>query len=531
MVNEFPNLDGKKLKDFRKNLKDRCTAMGLSLETVLGVIERLEVISVSDGEIIADLKKAIAENFYVNTEAVDIYISALKDQFLGWAKERKTIAKADIESVRAVVGEKMSAEEQFRASGRVLIHHLTWIPDHNNADFFDGKLTRPGHVAANLDVPRPLWLKKIEKAFESMKVCVVLSSSGQGKSTLIYRFARQQQFIKNTFILRIAETPEHVGLVIKYLRFLSEITPSALVLIDNAGWSTRLWPLIAQECAALGIKVLVSSRQEDWYRFRQESLTGYELVEPILNKDEAKDIYSIYRKENRLHRGVVSAEWAYERVGEPHLLMEYIYLLTHGHMLEERLRDQVRQFQRLEDDPSKVEILRRVSVAHMLGCHLRTDKLLKDIPLRKDPQDVMGSLAQECIGFENGHVRGLHWVRSDHLARILHDPFPAASTTALAILDAIPPSQVKSFIASALSNEIVDKKKFLAGIIEISKTKELREILTILEGTLKGGERIFFEAHRDIFDEALRNLRMERTYHSDLEPCSNPQQSRGRSGP
>lgn len=503
IINNFPNINKRSLNILRTNLKVRCKEIKISFKDALEVTERLEVIPISELQILADLRQEVAQKFGLGTEAVDIYIYALVAKFLEWAQARKTISREDLDGVRANVGEKISSEEQFEAYGKGLIGRIAWSADQNETDFFDGKATRSGHIAANLDVPRPLWLNRIDSAFKSVKVCVVLSSSGQGKSTLLFRYARQQQFVENPFLLRIAEEPEQVELVIKYLRFWSQLIPSALVLIDNAGWRTRLWPLVAQECAALGIKVLVSTRQEDWYRFRQESLTGYELVEPVLNEEEAKDIYSIFRRKKRIHRGVKSSQWAYEQIGSPHLLMEYVYLLTHGQMLKERLSEQLRQFRQQDEDPAKREILRRASIAHIFGCHLQTDKLVQTISMQGDVQEILQSIEKEYLILESGHIKGLHWVRSDHLARILHDASTPATVTAIATLDAVPKDQAQAFVANALSNDLISKEEFLDGLLQIVRGKQLGEILTIMQGTFEGGERIFFETHKGLFDEAL----------------------------
>ena len=104
-------------------------------------------------------------------------------------------------------------------------------------------------------------------------------------------------------------------------------------------------------------------RTEDWYRFAQQSTTVYEVIEPAMSLEEARGVYARFRANNRLHPSVTSPEWAYERIGQPHLLMEYVYLLTHGRMLEERLREQVRRFSELGEDPARPEVLRQVAAS------------------------------------------------------------------------------------------------------------------------------------------------------------------------
>ena len=70
-----------------------------------------------------------------------------------------------------------------------MIKRISWEVDKTTNDFFDGKKTRPGHIVSGLDVKRPKWLERIDSAVRAAKICVIRSSSGQGKSTLMFRFA------------------------------------------------------------------------------------------------------------------------------------------------------------------------------------------------------------------------------------------------------------------------------------------------------------------------------------------------------
>jgi len=279
-----------------------------------------------------------------------------------------------------------------------------------------------------------------------------------------------------------------------------------LLLIDDAGWRTRHWPEIAQQCAALRFPVLVSVRSEDWHRFAKESLFRYEVVEPFLHLDEARAIFRLLRSRNQVHSGVDSAEWAYERIGEPHLLMEFTYLVTHGQMLAERLRDQVRQFTELNEDPGKVDVLRRVALAHALGTPLRADSLMRQVQLRDDPQQVLGSLCDEYLSAEEGLLTGLHWVRSDHLAEILFGGCPDQAATALRILEAVPGENVSSFVANALCRDGLDSEAFLAGLAENARNRPATFTLAILDGLFEAGERSFLRANAHLFEEAYQAL-------------------------
>jgi len=184
-----------------------------------------------------------------------------------------------------------------------------------------------------------------------------------------------------------------------------------LVMMDVDS-RTRRWFDVAEECATLGVPAIVTIREEDWFRYGRESRFDFDVVEPWLDLDEAREIFTAFKAQDRIHPDVVSPEWAYERIGEPRLLLEYVYLLTHGRMLEERLADQVRQFREQGESPGKLEILRRATLAHALGAGVAVRKLLIGVDLRDDPQEVIGSMVGEYIQVRDGQVEGLHWVRS-----------------------------------------------------------------------------------------------------------------------
>lgn len=497
------SLTAKDKSAIEKKFIGLCKQVGATSGEAEALIERLEISSLPEEQILGKLRLAIAEAFELGSQVVDVYLLALVAKFLEWAKDRKTITRADLDTIRVEVGEALSRETEYQAYGRSLITRLEWEHgDSNHSDFFE-KGTRPGHIIAGLDVRRPVWLTHIEKALDSSSICILRSSSGQGKSTLMYRFAYDKWPKNHTFILRSAASVQDTEQVRSYLKFRARLGLPTLLLIDDAGWNVRHWPLVAQECAALGIQVLVTARHEDWHRFAREDLTNFEILEPELSSDEAKQIFNAFRSQGRLHPSVDSADWAYERIGEPHLLIEFVYLLTQGRMLEDRLREQVRQFSVQGEDPLKIELLRRAALAHALGVPLTTNELMRHINFHGDPQHALRTMSDEYLTIDQPLLSGLHWVRSDHLARILHEGYPDMATTALAILDAVPLAHLPAFISSALSRGELDQNLFLSGLAESARQREASFLLAVLEGIFDAGERRFFEANKTLFDQAF----------------------------
>jgi hypothetical protein len=483
-----------------------CRDIGVSEDEAEALLAALTISSAPEDGIRDQLRRAIAEHFDLGSAGLDVYLAALTAHALDWAKERRTITRVDLEQVRVTVGEALAREGTFQAYGRAIIGKVSWRDDSSLEDFYKGKGTRPGHVVANADVRRDTWLERIDQALRTSKVCILRASSGQGKSTLMYRYAFDRWPHDDTFVLLAAQTPEQVEQIRSYLRFRSELSLPTLLMIDNAGWATRLWPQVAETCAALGVRVLVTVRHEDWFRFGKENLFTYEVLEPTLELVEAREIYRAFRAAGQLHPSVKSPEWAYERVGEPHLLLEYTYLLTHGQMLVERLHDQLQQISAQGEDTAKLEVLRRTVLASTLGAPIEARKLFAELPLRDDPQQVAQSLTGEYLTLEGGMLTGLHWVRSDHLVRLLHQGYPDLTTTAETTLNVVPDNSISIFVSNVMSHPDIDSERLLDALVSRARTAPTATIVSFLEGVFEAGERMHFHHKRPVFDKAYRDF-------------------------
>jgi len=490
---------------FRRLCKER-RELDLTGAEADQLLDRLVIESLSEDLIVTRLHARVTEAFDLGSGVVDIYVHVLLSHFFEWAKDRHTVTRVDVDAVRLKVGEGFARQEAFEAYGRGLIERVAWGIDASADDFYEGKGTRPGHVASELDVPRPFWQAQIDVALATGAVCVIRSSSGQGKSTLALRYARDRWLPESIFALHVAETEEHVELIHQYLRFRSGLGLPTLLLIDNASWNTQLWPQVAQECAALGIRAVITTRTEDWYRFSRQGLTNFEIVEPALDLSEATEIFRVLQEQDKIHEGVESPAWAFEQIGEPRLLMEYIYLITHGRMLRDRLEDQVKEMRKRHEDPGKIELLRRIAVADTLGVPISTMRLISDVNFSGDPQDALLSLHDEYARLANEQITGLHRVRSQHLVTILHDGYMDPANTALKVLDAIALSNVPTLVANAMTGDDMDVDVFTVGLVDRAVNGRLDQVLAYLEGVFVSGERQFFQLHRAKFDEAYEHL-------------------------
>ena len=113
------------------------------------------------------------------------------------------------------------------------------------------------------------------------------------------------------------------------------------------------------------------------------------------------------------------------KVKEKGLLIEYIFLLTQGQMVEERLAYQISNLAQEQDGNAKLQILRLIALADILNIRIRSTKLTEHISetirFEIDRNEIYRQLEKEYyLKFEVKYVEGLHPVRSQHLVKILH---------------------------------------------------------------------------------------------------------------
>lgn len=434
--------------------------------------------------------------------ALDALESILAAKALAWAAERKTVGAPDVLEALRVAVEGIQHAERYQAVERRWVGPVEYIQDAVPSDFYDGKHTRLGHVVGGLDVRRPLWLERIRTAFTAAPVCAVRGPSGHGKSTLAFRYACDNWPASQTINVRSAGVPEEVAAVSDYIRFRAALGAPVHVLID-ANYDTRRWAEVAQVAAALGAQTLVTVRPEDWHRYDLAALTLREVLEPTLDLREANEIFASFKARGRVHPSIRSGVHAYEQLRPPHLLLEFVHLLTQGRMLEERLRDQVRAFAAMGEDPAKKRLLRLVSLANALGAPVQVAEAMRAVQLRDDPQDVIGAMIGEYIELQDGLLVALHRLRSEHLSRILHEGgIPSMTETAMEALGMIPAESLPVFIANAFLQDEVDREVFLMRLAELFGKAQPDLLLQILDGLFEAGERDFYSVNRSLFEEA-----------------------------
>jgi hypothetical protein len=490
----------------KTNIQRLCQEVGFPGTDPIELIKRISFKPISDEELYLQTLSAIHQRFDLETTNTDLYLLVLMTKFLDFAVERKEIRRADIEGIRLFIQENIDLGIKNPAIQNGWIERLQFNHDPKAADYYEGTNARPGHILAGFDVERPAWLEQIHRALERVGTCIVRTSSGQGKSTLLFRYAIEHYQPETTFIVKHLSTEDMVGPVKQAIVARRTLGLPLLVLIDNVRSGLRYWHKLVAELEGHDIAVLVTTREEDWYRYSGPiSAFNWEIVAPNLSLAEARQIYGAFKEKNHVADSVRSAEWAFEQVSERKLLIEFTYLITHGQMLAERLSDQVREMELLKEDHAKLHVLRLISVAQTYDASITIGSILKNVKFQGDPDSTLASLQGEYILCNEGRCEGLHYVRSQHLASLLHKIVPLEETVAelISVLDV---ENLEAFLRSAFLDDSLNRTRLLQVLIDRCHNESLETITRIVKALYTVSETVYCRAHQTQFDEAISKV-------------------------
>ena len=484
-------------------VRSLCQQHGLDPAEVLFDRTRIEVLTRDElWEEIAESCHSILE---CSEQAVCVYLSAFAGRLLRGSAQREQLTYDDayqwVEQIRCAMAlDRMG----YRALTDGMVSEIVWERvDANAEDFFQGKAVRPGHIHAGLDVRRPSWLQSVANAQAESLVCVIRSSSGQGKSTLMMRHAYETRENFEDIQLLACMDDAGVACVREFLTNRSTLRRPIRLLVDGADYRTLRWVDVATHCVSLGFPVLVAVRQEDFERFGSRISFDMRVVSPSLQEQEAREIYALFMEQGHLHEDAPRVEDALEMVGKPSLLMEYTYLLTHGRMLRDRLAEQVRS---MEDSPhvpdERLRTLRLISTAHVLGGVVLQDKLLRHLGV-VEASRLLRPLRDEYIDVRSGLLKGLHWIRSEHLRTILHDEFHDEFSTFRELLTIVDDDSVHTMIVAMLM--LHSDERAMRRILEACAdwaSAACERILRVFGALFEATVRQYAMKHQDVFQLA-----------------------------
>lgn len=409
-----------------------------------------------------------------------------------------------IENIGKYLSQRIAISEQYGVFIKPL-HHIEITQSSQSklkSEFFQGISARYEHVLMGLDVARPHFIEEISNAFQASDIIIIHGASGQGKSTLAYRYACSFAPSSLLYELLIQNNPvEACKAVIAIASMVKNLkTPMLLVIHVTPG--TVEWLKLVREFANNElVKILVTIRQDDWFRAIAAGIDfKHESIELQLLEKEAANIYANIDKETPI-RHYADFEEAWIKLGSGVPLLEFIYSLVQGDSLKNKLKQQVLQISNEKTNVNtQLDLLRIVSLSDTLNAQVEISKISHyqelQFILEKFEKEFLLKLSEDrkCIV-------GLHPVRSAILIEILFDEFTTyKSEYSLQCLHLIRDADVYVYLLHAFHRRLLDPHRIVSSLSDAVVTwtlyNNIRKCLSWL------GIRDYIERNQKLFDAA-----------------------------
>ncbi|BEG99077.1 hypothetical protein [Bacteroides sedimenti] len=478
-------------------------------------IETISFEFASINDITSQILKLLYKEWNVNIGTEGQFLRSLFYNALIWSRDRKEINKNDVAVLFQDITDSFSKAPINEAIKNDWIRTILFSKEEKDySNYYEGKAALPIHIAQGLPVRRILWERKIESLLNESDSVIIKSSSGQGKSTLAWQTGYNKKDLYDIYQVQYCPDVESANSILQFIQTRLNIGQSPLIIFDGLNSSLKSWNYVAENAANLPVKFIITTRNEDWYRYGSDvSKSNIQFIDINLSKEEARSIYDELQKKGKLN---ISDSWqsVWEKVQEKGLLIEYTYLLTKGEMIQERLKYQVSTLNKTQSAAAKLEILRLVSLADSMNIKIRTHALLKhiaeNIGFSQDRGEILKELADEYfLNFENIYIGGLHPVRSNHLVAILHENLPIKDSliSLFILLDEIYFSDY--FINAPLHLDANNKKSFYDELGAILSQRNFNQMVLALDGVFHLEPQMYWSNNRQIYDDSYETGSVE----------------------
>lgn len=364
-------------------------------------------------------------------------------------------------------------------------------------EYREGIAAQPEHIRKCLDVRRDIWINQIEEKFEVASIVVIRGASGQGKTSLAYRYLLERYSEGQILSIQRLTSENSIWTILQFLK--RELEDSEYVLYYDVQPGDLFW---GQLLSAVSVHLpdtplLVTVREED-YNSSNVSCGSihYEEISLKLYKDEAKEIYAQYNQHSFL-----SFDSLWESFGDGGPLLEFIYLLNHSMTLEEKINSQIAHISYDVDEREWFNVLAIIAIAGQFDLSIRLDRLFERIELR-NASKLLQQFEKEFfvkISDNGERVKCLHSVRARLIINSLEGKFGFDYFNSLQLtLSIIDSSTIYLFLEyidkNGMSAENVDKLSQIP-FNDLSVTED------VLRGLLWFAVMEYLRDNKDVIEE------------------------------
>lgn len=460
----------------------------------------------------SEIEKLLISNYDIITDNISLFANGLKICCLEKMEHRNSINKNELDAVILSIKDDISKGVHNPA--------YSWIKkvdfeasDSTEMDYsyYEGKKPTYQDIARHLPVKRTVLENKVSASIEENRVTVLKASSGQGKTTLALQTAYDLKSEYTIYQLLWCNDPKELSNIVNYFHTRVKMGEKPLIIIDNLDSQLSEWNKLAQLLqneVLYHYRLLITTREDDWYNYSGDlsRVKSLKVIRLFLDEEGAQDIFKVLSKTGKLHSSITDWRKSFASVEKQKLLIEYIYLLTHGEMLSEKINNQITQINSTNTGKIKCEILRKVCFADICGIKLSAKKLISSLieTTSYDYGELLKSIENEFfirIDSSEIYIQGLHPVRSQHIVDKLHE-FIEIEDTALQVVD-IADSIYYSKLFSYFPKIINNKEKFYLQLVErLWNKNNLTPYIDALRGIFSGSVMQYYLANQCVYNNA-----------------------------
>lgn len=475
-------------------------------------ISKLSFEKIEKSTLSREIEKRLIGTYDIVTDNIAIFANGLKICCLEKMEQRNSINKNELDTLIFNIKDDISKGVHNPAH--------SWIKKvvfesggeaETDYSYYEGKKPSYKDIARHLPVKRTLLENEVAISVKENRVTVIKASSGQGKTTLALKVAYDLQEQYTIYQLLWCNDHKELSNIVSYFVTRVKMGEKPLIIIDNLDSQLSEWNRLAQllqDEISYHYKLVITTREDDWYNYSGDlsSVKSLQVVKLFLGEEEAKDIFKVLGQAGKLHPSITDWRKSFRIVEKKKLLIEYIYLLTHGEMLSERINNQIIQISGTNSGKIKCEILRKICFADICGIKLSANKLIGSLKetTYQDYGELLKSIENEFlirIDSTEKYIEGLHPVRSQHIVDKLHE-FIELETTALQVIN-IADSIYYAKLFYCFPKLISNKENFYLQLIDVIWDKNnLTPYVDALRGIFSGSVMQYYLANQSIYDDA-----------------------------
>lgn len=472
-------------------------------------IKKIEFEFISQNDLQILINKRLIELFDINVGNEILYARSLYHYCFMKMKNRETLSMFELNIYIETVKNEINKGIKNPAYHWIKEINFNEIPASSDNSFFEGKNTLPNDIIANYPVPREKIEKDVIKSINNNIITIIKSSSGQGKSTIAWRVAYLLHENFEIYKLNYCNNAKELDNIIEFILSKIKIGQIPLLILDNLSENLKEWNLLSQlllERIGTNYKILITSRVEAWYSYCGDisQIRKYNFISLKLDQKQALEIFTAFKNKEKIHKNITNWKSAWEQIDNKGLLIEYVYLITHGEMLSERINYQLKILNSQENSVIKFDILKKICFADILDIKLSAKKLFSFYNKKKnvDITDILASFNKEYLIISDSHskyIKGLHPIRSKHILDNIHK-YSSINDTIIDLLDIAD----REYIPILYSNIPLyinedEKDEFYSELSYNTKNKSIQYYYDAIRGLLSGSIQKYYLQNKDIF--------------------------------